>query len=296
MTNVQDLPIDAAKRLGMVRSGGLLRILQAVESWQYRQADMVTSISPMMIQNLKEKGVSAERLELVPNWIDVKTATQSSPSGQFLNKHQEAQDKFIIAYAGNLGVKQGIDILIRVAKKMENDKSVYFFIIGEGADKDRLVQMAKELEVGSNLSFLPFMSPSEYQAMLADVQVTFVGQKSGAGNNFFPSKLLGLMANGQPLLVAADPECELAKVIREAGCGKVCDYDAIDQIVAAVKELKCMSASELQELGMRGRLAVNTFDRGKVLGDWKKSIEKLVSERLPKIHSNTAVTADKARY
>lgn len=274
--NVQDLPLDAALALGMVRTGLFTRLLVGLEKWIYQQADLMVTISPTMMDALRAKGVPESRLALVPNWIDVGMHAHGIPPGAFIQGHPEAKGKFTVAYAGNLGAKQGIDLLLHLAERMKDDPRFYFFIIGDGGDRARLQEIATKLAL-PNLTFLPFMGPLEYRAMLADVDMMFVAQRSGAGNNFFPSKLLGLMAQAKPLLVAADPDSELARVIREAGCGAVTSYEDLDGMVANVRRL-ADSRAELAAMGAHGQKHVWQFDRGQVLGDWRRRIARLLAK------------------
>lgn len=272
--NVQDLPLDAAVALGMLKPGYLTGLLQRLENWIYRQADLVCSISPTMNENIRKKGVHSDKLKLVPNWIDVRMAEVAAQKGGFIKQHSDLADKFLVAYAGNIGMKQGIDVLLRVAKRIEATPDVHFLIIGEGSDKQHLMEIAKDLKL-TNVTFLPFMNHVQYQTMLSDVDVVFVAQRSGAGNNFFPSKLLGLMARSKALLVAADADSELASVIRSSDCGLVCSYDDIDEIAKNVEKMKALG-SKITEVGERGRQAATAFDRDNILCDWRSSILDLL--------------------
>jgi colanic acid biosynthesis glycosyl transferase WcaI len=272
--NIQDLPLDAAVSLGMIKSNGLSKGMQRFEAWLYRQADLVVTISPVMLETVEKKGVDKARLMLCPNWIDVKNASQPTPKGQFIALQPQAQNKFNVAYAGNLGIKQGVDVLLKAARELQTSKDFHFFVIGDGADKSRLLHLAQDLAL-DNVTFLPFMNPADYQSMLADIDVMFIAQRSEAGNNFFPSKLLGLMAQSKPLLVAADAESELVKVISNAGCGVISAYDDVTGLAGNLIELKALG-SQISDMGNKGYIKVLEYDRDKVLGMWCDRIKELI--------------------
>lgn len=274
VVNIQDLPLDAALALGMLKRSSLASVLYSLESWIYRRADLIVTISPAMLENVAARGVSPDRLILVPNWIDVAAAAQLPPAGGFLAGQPQAAGKFTVAYAGNLGVKQGIDMLLRLAKEVEDDPDIHVFVIGDGADRRRLIDLAAELDC-RNVTFLPFLNADEYRAMLADVDLIFLAQRGDAGNNFFPSKLLGLSAASKPLLVAADEASELSRVVREGGCGLVSSYEDLDTMAAHVRSAKA-SPGLLAELGARGFDHVQQFDRG-VLGRWRDRLDELIA-------------------
>lgn len=277
--NIQDLPLDAALALKMLKRNILFRYLQPIEAWIYRQADLVVTISPDMLKNVRAKGVLRERSLLCPNWIDVEAAGKPATAGKFLRNHEAARGKFTVAYAGNIGIKQGIDALLRAAKEVETENDVHLFVIGDGADKDRLLALHAELGLRC-VTFVPFLGPEEYREMLTDVDAVFVAQRSGAGNNFFPSKLLGVMAQAKPLLVAADRDSELAKVIAESGCGLVSAYGQPEELAANIRRMKSIGRDALRSMGQQGVRRVKAFDRSEVLGSWRSVIEQLVTARL----------------
>jgi colanic acid biosynthesis glycosyl transferase WcaI len=271
--NVQDLPLDAATSLGMVRLGWFSRLVSAIERRVYLSADLVSSISAGMLELLSGKGVPSDRLALVPNWIGV--SGDEVDGGGFRKAHKQAEGRFLVAYAGNLGVKQGVDCLLRLAKAVQRDERIHFFLIGDGSDKPRLLAIAEELHL-RNTSFLPLLSPLDYRRMLADVDVVFVAQKSGAGDNFFPSKLLGVMNKSKPLLVAADSGSELARSVLKWQCGRVAQPDDIPALEAHLSEF--VANHELRQiLGENGRREVAAFDREKVLEEWRDRIRRLAN-------------------
>lgn len=274
--NIQDLPIDAALALGMMKKGFAARVIQILESWVYQRADLVTTISPAMLDNVRSKGVANSRLSLIPNWINMSSVVKTRSKGQFLAQYPKIKDKFTVVYAGNLGKKQGVDILIYLAHKMQENETIHFFIVGDGADKPRLLKLAKELNV-TNITFLPFMPLDKYQIMLSDVDIVFVAQRNNAGNNFFPSKLLGLMAQEKTLLVTADMNSELATTITKAGCGLVSPYGDIPKLKSNLNHL-LDSPEALSIMGKKGLEVVKMFDRTKVLSDWYSHLRRLNSK------------------
>jgi colanic acid biosynthesis glycosyl transferase WcaI len=275
VVNVQDLPLDAATSLGMVRHGWFTMLVSTLERWLYRSADLVASISRGMLESLRNKGVSSDKLALVPNWIDTK-AESGIAKGAFRSRHPQSEGRFLVAYAGNLGVKQGVESLLRLAKNMEQDSRFLFFLIGDGADKPRLLRISRERKL-LNTVFLPLLDPRSYREMLEDVDLIFVGQRHGAGNNFFPSKLLGLMAQGKPLLVAADSDSELAQSVAKWQCGMVSCSEDIPSMARHLDRV-ARDSNLCHSLGFNARREVGAYDRGKVLGEWRERIFHLAGQ------------------
>lgn len=269
--HVQDLQTDAAECLGMIRQKGLIRALRRVENFICQHSTWVVSITHGMWQRLMDKGVPEAKLGLYYNWIDVAEACTPRPSNRFRSQHPHLKSKFLVAYAGNVGVKQGLDVLVTTAEMMQSEPSVHLLIIGEGADKPRLEALAAEKKL-KNLTLLPFLTQREYFEMLQDIDVSFVAQKPNTGSVFFPSKLLGVMAMSKPLLISADLDSELASVIREAECGLVSAAEDVEALVRNIQRLQD-NANLRDDLGRSGRMKVQEFDRSTVLSGFLARIE-----------------------
>lgn len=268
--HIQDLQPDAALSLGMVKKGLMIRTLLKIETFIYRHSTWVATITQGMWKRLREKGIPQEKLGIYYNWIDVAEAGRRRPGGRFREKVGIPEGKFLVAYAGNIGIKQGVDVLVDLAAAMQDVEDLHFLIVGDGADKERLLATARERGL-ANLSFLPFFGQEDYFDLLQDIEISFVAQKAGTGNVFFPSKLLGIMAMGKPLLVSADPDSELANVIRESDSGLVAAAGDIPRLQAHVLEL-IKSRERLRELGANGRKTVESFDREVVLSKFLERI------------------------
>lgn len=275
--NVQDLPVDAARSLGMMRQSLLLRVIEAVEGWIYRRADQIVTISHSMRDQLRRKHVPQESLGLVPNWIDVARHAAEQPRGEFRKRHGIPDGAFLISYAGNIGVKQGLDQLVEIANAFRAKPHFKFVIAGEGADKARIEDLVRKSQL-DNITLLPFLSPEEYGELLCDSDLIFVGQRAAAGDNFFPSKLLGIMAKARPLLVAADGTSELASEVVRSNCGLVAQYGDTDTLESLVSNAAA-EPDRLVALGLNGRASVRRFDRQAVLSEWLSSVRGRLASR-----------------
>lgn len=272
--NIQDLPFDAAIALGLLKRGFPAWIIKKMETWVYQRSDLVVTISSAMFNNVMEKGVPESRLHLVPNWIDVDRAHDTlSAKGKFLASHPEARGKFTVVYAGNLGSKQGVENLLYLARNLRENTAFHFYVIGDGVEKDRLLNICRELKL-ENLTFLPFMAQMEYEAMLVDIDVVYIAQRGNAGNNFFPSKLLGLMVYGKPMLVSADKDSELAQLIIESKCGLVSQYGDIDSLAENLTHF-FNQREVMLDMAKNGQQTVKFFSRKTVLADWYNHIKEL---------------------
>ena len=273
--HIQDLQTDAALSLGMVKEGFMTRTLIRAENFIYRHSDHVATITEGMRERLVQKGIPREKLGLYYNWINVAETGRARPAGRFLAQHPALGGKWIIAYAGNMGVKQGVDVLISMAEALQSVAAIHVVIAGDGADKDRLIKLAGEKNL-KNLTFLPFLSQEDYFDLLADIQVSFIAQRKGTGNVFFPSKLLGIMAMSKPVLISADHESELSTFVRRHQCGLTASAGDIGELAQAVRRLQ-ENPALLEELGKNARNAVGQFDRETVLSRFLSWIKAAVT-------------------
>lgn len=273
--NVQDFQVEAADSLGMLNRFSFLKGLVALERFTYKRSDMVSSISDSMVQIIRDKGVKEEKLFYWPNWIDVNEAAQIGKPGKFRKKFNIPEDKTLIAYAGNVGLKQGLSILIDLAECYVHDESLYFLIIGEGGDLENLKNYFASKKL-PNFRFLPFLNAEGYKEMLADVEVIFIAQKKIPKDVYFPSKLLGLMAASKLIFLSADCHSELYKVLKNNQLGLVTEFGNFEQMKQCVEEIR-EASPKLQEYRENAFNFVQRFDRQFVLENVLKKIESLRS-------------------
>ena len=263
VVHIQDFQLEAALSLGMLKENILIRLLAKLDSYIYRKCDLVVPITQGMKEVVVAKGVDEKKTFVVYNWIDINEAAQKGQKGIFISSYPKLLDKFIIAYAGNLGVKQGVDIILYLAEKTRHNTDIHYFIIGEGADKERLMNIASHKKI-SNVTFHPFLNQEQYYNMLRDIHVSAITQKSKTGNVFFPSKILGILAQSKPILLSADLDSELAKFISENGCGLAAAAGDIESLARHVKYLSRPGA-ELSKIGKQCFSVVQQFEREKIL-------------------------------
>lgn len=255
--HVQDLQPDAALGVGMLRDDAFTRLLYAAEAFSYRHAWGVSGISRGMLAAFSKKGVPTDKHIYFPNGIRIGTPP---PRGAFRARQGFAAEDFVAVYSGNIGVKQGLQGLVRAAR-MVKDRRIRIVICGDGAQRYLIEQ---EVEGLGNVRLLPLLPDQEYREMLADCDVAIITQVAGSGRAFFPSKLLNPLAFGRPILSVADTDSELARAVAEGGFG--CNV-LPDQSEALAEALERLAANprQLAEWGRAGREWVEQFEQKRVL-------------------------------
>src|SRR6185437_11440663 len=152
--HVQDFEIDLAYDLGQLRRGRPLA--GAIESWMLRRFDLVSAISDRMLRRAQAKGAGAERLFLLPNWFDPASIFPMREPSSFRARLGIPADSFVALFAGSLGAKQGVEMLLRAARLL-TDLPLYFVICGEGVAEAPLKADARQ---DANIRFLPLQPAS----------------------------------------------------------------------------------------------------------------------------------------
>lgn len=267
--HVQDMQPDAAVGLGMLKANWFTRALYGLEAFAYRHAARVSGITTGMLKSFQKKGVPEAKLIYFPNAIDLQKNEAVPARGEFRERHGFGRDKFLAVYAGNLGVKQGLEVLLETAPLLR-DRRIELLICGDGAQREALAARAREMNL-PNFSMLPLQAGRDYQALLADADLCFITQQAGAGNSFFPSKLLGLLAASKPVVTVAAPECELALSLVEGGFG-VNVAPGRSQELADVLDALANDPARLAQYGAAGRRYVEQFEKGRVMENFEAAL------------------------
>jgi colanic acid biosynthesis glycosyl transferase WcaI len=275
LINVQDFQLEAAASLGMANQGSAFKILSLLENNSYRSANAVSSISESMCNLLStNKKLSDSKIYYWPNWIDVdKYQPDASRKGNFRKNNNIDPQKKIVAYAGNIGLKQGLDSLVDLAEAYKHNNTLQFLIIGEGAGAEQLKEYASSKAI-PNLLFIPLLNPEQYLDFLADLDIFFLSQKKTQFDVYFPSKLLGLMAAEKLLLLSADAESELYKTVKKNNIGLVSEYGDVNSLIEQLDKL--INDNDIaKSLYTATKKYVQQFDRGYVLNNVLKKLSDL---------------------
>lgn len=271
--HVQDLQPDAAVGLGMLRSGWFTRVLYWLEAFAYRHAARVSGISEEILDAFRRKGVPAEKIILFPNGVAIPDKTQIPARGCFRLKNGYAADEFLAVYAGNLGVKQGLNILLDAAEQLRENKNIRILICGDGAERAAIHKSMADRAL-RNVSMLPLQYGLDYRELLVDSDVSLITQQSGSGNAFFPSKLLVTLAYGSPVVTVADDESALARAVAEGGFGINLRPGQPEQLAVTFRQL-AQDQERLRRWSENGRIYVKRFEQRSLLGEFCRQLQSL---------------------
>jgi len=272
--HIQDLQPDAAIELGMLKNKKILDLLYKIEKLIYMQASMVCVISKKMKEKILLKGIKQKKVFLFPNWVDTEYIKPLPKFNKF-RQENNLEDKFIVLYSGNIGMKQGLDIILDVADRLRNDKNIFYLIIGDGAYKKELVRKYEKLKL-QNIMFLPVQSKIMLPYMLSAADVCLVPQQKAVTDIVMPSKLLGIMASGRAVIAEANVGSELYNVINNSGCGIVVEPKNSKRMAEAIMEIY-NNPEKSVEYGEKGReYAIKHFSKEKILKSFEEGIKEII--------------------
>jgi len=277
--HIQDYEIDAAFDLGLLRGDRLKKLVLRVEKFLLKTFDLVSTISSRMVERALSKGLISQNVYLFPNWADAPLVSRSQLSPeesnlQYRKKLGIPENVVIALYSGNMGAKQGLEILADVAKKFQGRNvslpSVHFIFCGEGVSRKKLEDQCSNLNFVLFLDLQPAESLSEFLAM-ADIHL--LPQRADAADLVMPSKLTGMLASGRPVLACANSGTEVASIVQH--CGLVVPPEDPEPFYVALSTLIADSTLR-QILGLAGaEYALNHLSKDRILTDLESKLIEL---------------------
>ena len=268
--HIQDFEVDAAFELGIVKAGWLKSFIYAVERFLMNRFDRVSTISEAMLDKLNKKGVDSIKQLFFPNWVDTAFIYPLENPSIYRAELNISLSKAVALYSGNMGEKQGLEIVIQAAKELENE-NIQFIMCGSGSALERLKVLAKDLK---NIIWLPLQPLERLNDFLNVADIHLLPQQAGAADLVMPSKLTGMLASGRPIIATADVYTQVEKVVQ--GCGVVVapgDNTAFSQSIKTLSE-----DVELRErLGVKARkYADNNLQYEVIMKKFEKELLELV--------------------
>ena len=251
--NVQELYPDLAITLGAIKSPILIDVLYRLERFVYSRSAAVTVIAPGMQQRLVRKGVPPDRVSVIPNSVDLSELHPMPKDNAFSRRHG-LSERVVVVYAGNMGPAQGLESIVDAAALLRSVNGLTIALIGGGTHVDALQNAVREQAL-TNVLILPHQPYADVPQIYGTADVCLVALARGAGSEAIPSKVYRIMACGRPIIAAADPESDLAALVRDAQCGTVVPAGDAAALAKTIREA-CARPAEWRAMGARGRTYV----------------------------------------
>jgi glycosyltransferase involved in cell wall biosynthesis len=190
------IPIE----MNIIKNKIIIKILQCLEKFLYEQSAGIVALSPGMADGIKSIIGNDRKVVVVPNSSDLDTFSPAN-DGSKIRKEHGWENKFILIHFGAIGKANGLEFLIEAARKLRNEREIHFVIIGDGSEKERLINIAAKLKL-ENIEFIGSISKDVLKNYVAAADVSLVIfanypiLEHNSANKFFDS-----LAAGKPILL-----------------------------------------------------------------------------------------------
>lgn len=246
--------------LGMMKKTGLkgwiYKFFVQKEKSLYRISDKIGCMSQANVDYIinNNPDISKEKIEIFPNCIEVVDKSVTSEEKACIrNKYGIPLDKTVFIYGGNLGKPQSVSFIIDCLKTQQNNKDVFFLIVGDGTDYHLLDEYMHEYNQ-DNLKLMKRLPKEDYDAMVGacDVGLIFLDYHFTIPN--FPSRLLSYMQAKIPVLAVTDINTDIGKIIVENKFGWWCPSNSTKEFS---KMIKIILGNDNEINGENGFLTLN---------------------------------------
>lgn len=276
---VRDLWPESLTAVGAGGEGSLLhRALGAIAGFLYRRSNHIVVVTSAFKDHLiRHWRVPEEKISIVENGVET-DLFRSSPSAGEVRHNLKLEDRFLICYIGTMGMAHGLETLIDAAQKLQlAQPAASFLLIGEGAEKERIIQLAAERGL-RNIRILDQQPRERIPAYISAADVCLVMlKKTDLFKTVIPTKLLEYMACERPVIVAVDGQAR--QIVEEAKAGIFVEPEDSSALVKAIRELANSSQKRCQ-MGASGRqYIVDRLSREKTAYDYITVLERVFLQR-----------------
>ena len=276
---VRDLWPESLAAVGIGNPDSFLnRSLGLVASFLYKHANHIVVVTPAFKNYLvDERGISPEKISIIENGVE---SELFSPKVENASLRQKlcAEGKFVVAYIGTMGMAHGLETLLQAAAELQKTApDVLFLLVGEGSDKERLIQCTNSQGL-TNIRFLG-LQPREMVPefiSISDACLVLL-KKTEVFKTVIPTKMLEYMSCARPVILGVDGQAR--KILDEAGAGVYIEPESATALVHVITKL---AADPLlrRTMASNGRQhIVDHFSRQQKAKDYIAVLKRVTSER-----------------
>ena len=252
--NPQDLFPDSMIIAGQATEESIVvKIGRKMERFAYNNADVIITITEEMAKNILSKTTDQDKVHVVRNWIDTeKTVPIVRSANKLFDELKLDRGKFYVAYAGNIGMMQGIETIVDAAEQLKDEEEIQFIIFGNGSEEESIRRRIIEKNL-KNIKLFPLQPLDRVSEVYSVGNVSIIPCKPGTGGTSMPSKTWTIMATGTAIIASFDLGGEMEKIIREADCGYCIEAGNVQKLVTAIR-IFYNDPQNLKRMGQNARL------------------------------------------
>ena len=274
MNWLQDIYPEVAMRLNLPLANSLIgRLLAFLRNRSLKAATANVVVGQQMRAQILSREPASECVYVIHNWTDDE-ATQ--PVSQFDNplRHKwQLEDKFVIAYSGNLGRAHEFNTLLAASQRLKDHPSIVFVCVGAGYGFDQLRRSVGQGGLDGTFRFFPYQDRNMLKYSLGVADVHWISLKPELEGLIVPSKFYGVAAAGKPIIAISAENGEIARLITQHRCGLVIKPGDAEALAQAIMDL-ASDRKRVADMGRRARdmLELN-FSRRHALERWQTLLQ-----------------------
>ncbi|MGE5194331.1 MAG: glycosyltransferase family 4 protein [Deltaproteobacteria bacterium] len=280
---VRDLWPESLAAVGVGSSRSLLhRGLGRLAGFLYRTCQRLVVVTPAFKDHIvREWGVPGEKISVVPNGVETELFSPAA-AGEAVRNDHGLQGRFVVSYIGTLGMAHDLGTVLDAAVCCaESMPEVVFLLVGEGADKQRVMSLARERQL-KNVQFLPQQPREKVPGLVAASDVCLVTlRRSDVFKTVIPTKMLEFMSCGRPVVLAVEGQAR--DLLGEAGAGICIPPQDPAAMVDAIRQL-WKSPDLCRNLGRSGRTYIEqNLSRSQTAETYLRVLDAITIRDLPSL-------------
>jgi glycosyltransferase involved in cell wall biosynthesis len=273
--DVQDIWPDSVVMSGMMKEGFVVRLMRRLEKFVYKHANHIFVVTKGARENLIGKGVPPEKVTAMPHWIDENLFSRGDDKTREQVRKEYGWDaRFVVLFAGNIGIVQGLDSVVRAASLLDKESKVLIALVGNGADKERLQNMVAEFDLQEKVQFIGWQPMEKMPAFMSAADALLVHLKrSDITELVIPTKTMAYLAAGKPILMAMNGAA--AQLVEESRAGIFIEPEEPNELAKAIIDFSQMSDEQRKEMGENGRTYLVThLSKNKVIAMYEEILKR----------------------
>jgi glycosyltransferase involved in cell wall biosynthesis len=268
---IRDLWPESIVTVGAMRESRATRALGWLESFAYRKADAIVSVTDSFVAHIEARG-GRGKVTVITNGVDLQFYTPADDAPALAAEFGVA-GRFVAAYVGTHGMAHGLDTVLRAAERLRDDPRVAFLLAGDGAQREQLIQQRDAMRLGN--VFIVGQQPKDRMPgiwALTDVSLVLL-RKRQTFESVIPSKIFEAMGMARPIILGVRGESQ--RIVSAAGAGVCIEPENDEELAEAVRELASEPA-RARTLGESGRRYVEeNYDRRRLAARFEQLLARV---------------------
>lgn len=235
---LRDIWPESVKAVGAMGDSAVIRLLEKIELFLYRKADLIVSVTNSFKKILISRGVDGHKIQVVTNGVDASRYTLREKDAELLN-HYKLHGKFVTGYIGTHGMAHALETILDAAAKLkhyEEGEDIRFILLGHGAMKKDLQDKAEVMKL-DNVIFIDSVPKEEVVRYWSILDLSIIHlKKTPLFTTVIPSKLFECMGMGLPVLHGVAGES--AAIVQKESAGVLFEPENSDDLIVKLLELK----------------------------------------------------------